>query len=129
EDERPVIPEHEPKSSGSEETYARDLIDLVHIRREITRMACDAAAWLVRRERYARTVTIKVRYDDFSTITRSHTEAPTRDETSIVSRALALLDRTEAGRRPVRLLGVSVHNLTSELAPVIETPQLSLPFA
>jgi DNA polymerase-4 len=130
EDDRPVVSEHEPKSSGSEETYARDLTDLDHIRREIARMACDAAAWLVKRELYARTVTIKVRYDDFTTITRSHSEEATRDEASVVRRAVALLDKTECGRRPVRLLGVSVHNLTSELAPPpVEAPQLSLPFA
>ena len=43
-------------------------------------MAADAAHWLVRHERYARTVTIKVRYHDFTTITRSHSEDATRDE-------------------------------------------------
>jgi DNA polymerase IV len=56
-------------------------------------------------------VVIKVRYSDFTTITRSHTETATRDESSLVSRAVALLERTDAGKRPVRLLGVSVHNL------------------
>ena len=59
----------------------------------------------------ARTVTIKVRYADFTTITRSHTAPPTRDAAGIVARAVELLDRTEPARRPVRLLGVSVHNL------------------
>ena len=59
----------------------------------------------------ARTVTIKVRYSDFTTITRSHTAQPTRDEAGLVERAVRLLDKTEAGRRPIRLLGVSVHNL------------------
>ncbi|MBI4264233.1 MAG: DNA polymerase IV [Acidobacteria bacterium] len=114
EDDRPVVSEHEPKSSGSESTFARDLTDLDEIRREVAAMACDAAAWLVRRELYARTVTIKVRYHDFTTITRSHTEAPTREEDAIVGRALALLEKTEAGRRPIRLLGVSVHNLCTD---------------
>ena len=56
-------------------------------------------------------MTIKVRYSDFTTITRSHTAPPTRDEAAIVERAVRLLDKTEAGRRPIRLLGVSVHNL------------------
>jgi DNA polymerase-4 len=110
-DDRPVVAEHDPKSSGSECTYARDLTSLDEIRAEIAEMARDAAEWLVRHERYARTVTIKVRYDDFTTITRSHSDAPTRDEEPIVTRALALLEKTEAGRRPIRLLGVSVHNL------------------
>ena len=52
---------------------------------------------------------------------------PTRDEESIVTRALALLDKTEAGTRPVRLLGVSVHNLCTELVDV-QDPQARLPF-
>ncbi len=59
----------------------------------------------------ARTVTVKVRYSDFTTITRSHSAAPTRDEAAILARSLQLLERTDAGHRPVRLLGVSVHNL------------------
>ena len=110
-DDRPVEPNQEPKSSGSESTFARDLTDLAEIRAEIAGMARGAAAWLTRRALFARTVTIKVRYDDFTTVTRSHSAAPTRDEDAIAARAVALLDRTEAGARPVRLLGVSVHNL------------------
>ena len=61
-------------------------------------------------------MTIKVRYDDFTTITRSHTAPPTRDEADLTARAVRLLDKTEAGRRPVRLLGVSVHNFSGEHA-------------
>ena len=126
-DDRPVVSEHEPKSSGSENTFAQDLTDLNEIRREVEEMARDAARWLVRRELFARTVTIKVRYDDFSTITRSHTESATRDEPNIVARAIMLLDRTDAGQRPVRLLGVSVHNL-SDTPWVVDDEQPTLPF-
>ena len=128
EDDRAVVSEHEPKSSGSENTFARDVSDADAVRREIAGMACDAAAWLVRTERYARTVTIKVRYSDFTTITRSHSDPPTRDEQAIVARALALIEKTDAGRRPVRLLGVSVHNLcVDQPAPEPEL-QARLPF-
>jgi DNA polymerase-4 len=112
EDDRPVVAEHEPKSCGSENTFAHDLTDINDIRDEVAAMARDAAAWLTKRALYARTVTIKVRYHDFTTITRSHTEDATRDEANIVRRAVALLERTDAGRQPVRLLGVSVHNLS-----------------
>jgi len=130
-DDRPVVAEHEPKSSGSENTFARDLTDRAEIRREVERMARNAAAWLTRRELWARTVTLKVRYDDFTTITRSHSDAPTRAEDAIVERAVGLLDRTDAGRRPVRLLGVSVHNFT-ETADVprqaARSLQVRLPF-
>src|SRR5207237_4559129 len=102
------------KSSGSENTYPEDLTDIDTIRTEISEMAAHAIAWLSRRQALARTVTIKVRYDDFTTITRSHTAPPTRDEGDLTARAVRLLDKTDAGRRPVRLLGVSVHNFSSE---------------
>ena len=129
-DERPVIAEQEPKSSGSENTFEHDLTNLDEIRAEIEHMARAAARWLEKKALYARTVTIKVRYQDFTTITRSQSEAPARDEASIVRRAVALLDKTECGAVPVRLLGVSVHNLTEDVehAPRARTRQPSLPF-
>lgn len=128
-DDRPVVAEHEPKSSGSENTFERDLTDLAAIQEEISEMAGHGAHWLVRHELSARTVTIKVRYSDFTTITRSHSEAATRDEHSIRRRAVMLLEKTEAGRRPIRLLGVSVHNLTDGTEPEEEPgPQPRLPF-
>jgi len=127
-DNRPVVSEYEPQSSGSENTFPVDLRDRAEMQNEIAEMARRAAAWLAKRELYARTVTIKVRYSDFTTITRSHTEAATRDEASLVARAVALLERTEAGERPVRLLGVSVHGLSDSLeVPKPGTPRL--PFA
>jgi len=125
-DNRPVVPNRETKSSGSESTYAEDLVDIGRVQEEIMQMAGDAADWLARRDALARTVVIKVRYSDFTTITRSHSAPPTRDRSAIVGRALELLSRTEAGRRPVRLLGVSVHNLQRELPEIGDG--LRLPF-
>ena len=122
-DERPVMPHREAKSSGSESTYPEDLTDIEVIRQEIVEMASSAVSWLARKDLFAKTVTIKVRYGDFTTITRSHTAAPTRDETDIGVRAVALLSKTEAGRRPIRLLGVSVHNLSVTTA---DRPQSNL---
>jgi DNA polymerase IV len=111
-DDRPVVPDREAKSSGTENTYSLDLTDPERIREEIAEMARQGAAWLEGESLYARTVTVKVRYSDFTTITRSHSAWPaTRGGEEIVRRALDLLDRTEAGTRPVRLLGVTVHNL------------------
>jgi DNA polymerase-4 len=124
-DDRPVTPHREAKSSGSENTYSEDLIDIGIIRNEIAEMAGHAVGWLVRKELLARTVTIKVRYSDFTTVTRSHTASPTRDDGAIASRAVALLEKTEAGRRPVRLLGVSVHNFASrDDLPLFENLEL-----
>ena len=68
---------------------------------------------------------LKVRYSDFTTVTRSHSvRLATRDADAISARAISLLDRTDAGRRPVRLLGVSVHNLSDRTTPVGEVPRL-----
>jgi len=116
-DDRPVVPDRAAKSSGTESTFAEDLTDLTRIRAEIDEMARDGAAWLERRSLFCRTVTIKVRYADFTTITRSHSAIPTRHPDEIAARAVALLERTSAGERPVRLLGVSVHNLSDPAHP------------
>jgi len=122
-DDRAVEPHHEAKSSGTEHTFAEDLTDIAEIRREIDEMARDGAAWLARKALTCRTVTIKVRYADFTTITRSHSQAPpTRDADQIAARAIALLERTEAGTRAVRLLGVSVHNLVDPEEPGDDIP-------
>ncbi len=111
-DDRPVVPDRPVKSCGTEETYAQDLVDRRVMRSEVERMAGEVAAWLLRRSLHARTVTLKVRYADFTTVTRSETRRPaTREASEIGRRAAALLARTEAGARPVRLLGVSVHGL------------------
>ena len=126
-DERPVVSHREAKSSGSENTYAVDLTDIEDIRREIAEMAIQAVRWLERRGLLAKTVTIKVRYGDFTTITRSHTASPTRDQDGLVGRATALLQRTQAGERPVRLLGVSVHNLCTPEGGA-NSPEDWLPF-
>ena len=123
-DPRPVDPNEQRKSAGSECTYEKDLTDLARIQREIDEMAREAARWLDTRGFFARTVVIKVRYDDFTTITRSQSETkPTRNPDAIARRAIALLDKTDAGRRPVRLLGVSVHNL--EESDVIRSKRIA----
>jgi DNA polymerase-4 len=110
-----VTPNRSAKSSGSENTYAEDVTNLEVIRTELDRMARRGAEWLERKALCARTVTIKVRYSDFTTITRSHSERPaTRDPGRIATRALRLADNTEAGARPIRLLGVSLHNLMGD---------------
>jgi DNA polymerase IV len=127
EDDRPVVADYEVKSSGSENTFETDLTELADVREEISEMARRSAVWLHKRDLYARTVTIKVRYSDFTTITRSHTETATRDEDRIVERALALLEKTDAGHRPIRLLGVSVHNLRDTPSVDVEGPP-RLPF-
>ncbi len=127
-DTRAVEPNRAAKSAGSERTYASDLSSMSEIRLEVDKLARDVAAWLERKSMTARTVTIKVRYSDFSTVTRSQS-APeaTNDAVSIVTRATALLSKTDAGVRPVRLLGVSVHNF-GDSVPESDEADLRLPF-
>jgi DNA polymerase-4 len=111
-DPRPVEPDRPWKSRSAEVTYAEDLTDYDEMRREVERLARRAAAALGKKGLLARTVTLKVRYADFTTVTRSHTaELPTRDPGAIAARALLLLERTDAARRPVRLLGVGAQSL------------------
>jgi DNA polymerase-4 len=117
-DPRPVTPDRESKSASTENTYAQDLTDLAAIREELDRMARENARWLARHQLGARTVTIKVRYANFTTVTRSHTlSMPTNDADVIASWAKDLVERTEAGTRAVRLLGVRVAGL---VAPLVE---------
>ena len=112
-DDREVEPNRPAKSSSSECTYAHDLTDLERIREEIAELARDNVVWMRKKGLLARTVTIKVRYDDFTTITRNHSATPTDNEDEIVQRALTLLAKTEAGARPVRLLGAGVHGFVT----------------
>ena len=121
EDERRVEPNRVRKSVGCEETYAKDLADAAAIREEVEALARHTAGILERKGLFARTVTLKLRYADFTTITRSDTRDPaTRDGPALCARAVALLAKTEASARPVRLLGVSVHGLSD--TPPAEDP-------
>jgi DNA polymerase-4 len=118
EDPREVCPDRPTKSVSEESTYAEDLVDSEVMRSEIEGMARAVAASLERKGLTARTLTIKVRYSDFTTVTRSHTaEPPTRDPARLAERAAALLERTDAGKRPVRLLGAGAHGLVEDGDP------------
>ena len=116
-DDRPVVPDRAAKSCGTENTFSRDLSEVSAMRTVLDDMARENARWLDRKALLCRTVTIKVRYSDFTTVTRSDTRVATRDADDLAARAVALLGKTEADRRPVRLLGVSVHNLVAEAEP------------
>jgi DNA polymerase-4 len=114
-DERPVEPHRERKSVGTENTFDQDLTDRARMIDEVAAMAREDAEWLDEKGLFARTITVKVRYGDFTTITRSDTREPaSRDHEALAARAVALLDRTEAGTRPVRLLGVTLHGLVDQ---------------
>lgn len=111
-DERPVEIHRERKSLGTETTYETDLRALAEIDAELDRLAAEVAEGLADRGLAARTVTVKVRYRDFTTVTRAHTlpwPVDRAEEIAIQVRRLARL--TQAGRVPVRLLGVAASKL------------------
>ncbi len=111
-DDRPVETHSERKSLGTENTYSTDLRTMEAMEAELVRMAREVADSLFRRGLTACTVTLKVRYADFTTLTRSRTLAsPFHDAAIIEICARDLLRKTEAGARPVRLLGVTASNL------------------
>jgi DNA polymerase-4 len=123
-DDRPVETTSERKSYSSERTFEVDLRDLDAAEREVARLAGEVASGLGRHQLLGATVTVKVRYSDFTTRTRSHTlPYPTSEAAELAAVASLLLRRTDAGRRPVRLLGVGV----SRLVPAEGLRQLVLP--
>jgi DNA polymerase-4 len=114
-DDREVIPDRETKSVGHEETFDVDLTDCGQLHRELFSLADKVARRLRKYELAGRTVTLKIRYGDFRTSTRSHTlTLPTNDNQLIFQQSLLLLGKTDAGKRAVRLLGISVSQLHSE---------------
>lgn len=124
-DPRRVTPTRAPKSRGSERTFAEDVRDIDVLLGSLQSQCDRVAKSLVKMDRDARTVTLKLRYEDFTTVTRSRTvETPFRAARQIETIASALLlSQTEAGTRPVRLIGVSVSGFRGETEPA----QLLLP--
>jgi DNA polymerase-4 len=110
-DDTPVTPEHEAKSLSREETFAHDIREAELLRRELLRLS-DEVAWRLRRSQLqARTVNLKLRYGDFSTITRQVTLPDATDSAPVLyAHALALFEKAW-DRRAVRLVGVGGTNL------------------
>ncbi|TVR39519.1 MAG: DNA polymerase IV [Planctomycetota bacterium] len=135
EDESPVIPHRPRKSVGIEDTFAEDIGDLDGIHQQLMRLAEGLEQRRAAIAARGRCLTLKLRFADFSTITRSQTCAqPLCGAEPIAALAKTLLEKTEAGQRPLRLLGLSLSQLQSPVnleAPVDkEAPaQLTLPFA
>jgi DNA polymerase-4 len=114
-DERDVVPEHGAKSIGHEDTFEKDIIDVDLAKKELLALAHRVAHRLRQDKVTGETVTLKVKYSDFTLITRSTTlPEATDDAPEIYSTACTLLEKTAVGKRPVRLLGISISNLSSD---------------
>lgn len=111
-----VSEERKVVSESRERTFDHDVADAAALREALARMAGELCESLQRHQHHGRTIGIKVRLDDFSTVTRAHTlPEPTCDAEQVCRVALALLDEYSPPR-PVRLLGVRVAGLASREA-------------
>ncbi len=129
-DQRPVEPVRVRKSIGTETTLAEDILDSTQISTLLSQLVSRVAELLADKQTGGRTLSLKVRYSDFTTITRSCT---TREgffaAGDILTQLPRLLAATEVGRRKVRLLGITVANLCEEKeARRVRGRQLPLPF-
>ncbi len=110
-DDRPVEPERETKSISVEDTFEHDINDAGVLARIAERHAASVAERLAKSELFARTVTVKVRWPDFSSISRSRTLNGATDRAEVVAQvARALLGGLDTSQG-VRLLGVGVSGL------------------
>lgn len=114
-DDRPVDPCRERKSYGREVTFQEDINDLHEMQDILQGLAHEVSLMLQEQHLFARTLTLKVRYDDFITVTRRATKHESFfDEETIVKEALLLLQKTDAQKRNVRLLGLAASNLMQD---------------
>jgi len=112
-DEREVMPENDVKSIGHEQTFSQDIISLDWAEKELLALGNKVARRIRHKGLKGKTVTLKVKYGDFVQITRSITLPKSTDDGSeIYSVARGLLKKTEATKKPIRLLGISLSHLS-----------------
>lgn len=111
-DERSVQPSRERKSLGCETTFSTDTSDRVTLDGILDELSQEMEKRLAARQLKGRTITLKVKYSDFTQITRRVTlPAPTNQAPVLAATGKILMDETDAARRKVRLLGLSVSGL------------------
>jgi DNA polymerase-4 len=111
-DKRSVVTERTPKSVGQERTFTRDLSDVSSLEAQMMRLSQGVSQRLRRNGLVAGTVAIKLRYSDFTTLSRQmHLSVATDDEKLIYQAALSLFHREWKPGQPVRLLGVTGRQL------------------
>lgn len=112
-DDREVQSNRVRKSVGAENTYSEDILSLDDIQQNLAVIASKVEERLSRAQTAGKTITLKVRYDNFEIATRSVTlPDDVRDADMLYQAACNLLPLTDAGVRKVRLLGISVSNLS-----------------
>jgi DNA polymerase-4 len=131
-DDRPVEPNRIRKSIGKETTLIEDIDDTNQMVEILENIADRLENSLIKREAKGRTITLKLKYFDFQSITRSVTiDGPADNAAVIMEYIRPLLSKTEAGKKKVRLLGISISNFDDQetgCANVCKYRQLPLPF-
>ena len=126
-DHRDVKPNRIRKSIGKERTFSEDIDDLSWIHNFLTELAEKISESMQQKKAAGQTVTLKVRYADFETVTRSTSFSHYINKGEDIARtALQLLEETETGSRKVRLLGITLSNLN--LRERGHFKQLEIPF-
>ncbi|MDY0360788.1 MAG: DNA polymerase IV [Desulforegulaceae bacterium] len=118
-DLRPVTDHRERKSCGKEITFEKDILDKAKIIQIIKRLCVMVSDLIKKINIKPRTITLKIRYFDFYTITRSKTlDAPFFNSEEIFEHIYPLLEKTQAGEKSIRLLGITASNFeTQSLTP------------
>ncbi|MCP4134467.1 MAG: DNA polymerase IV [bacterium] len=128
-DNRPVEPNRIRKSIGKETTLKEDIVDMDRMTDILETIACKIEDLLEKSETKGYTITLKVKYFDFQRITRSITLAePVFEASVIVTHVKELLEKTEAGSKKIRLLGITISNFEGEEEEPGEDIQLRFPF-
>jgi DNA polymerase-4 len=121
-----VVPVREAVSESRETTFDVDIADPAHMEARLRELAIGLCARLGEKELRGRTIAIKVRLDDFTTVTRARTLAVATNDAAVVQDVAAALLRGYAPPRPVRLLGVRVASFQrGEPEPAAASPQLA----
>jgi DNA polymerase-4 len=111
EDHRPVNPNRERKSSGSETTFEEDLIDQARIEAGVLEMADDVWAWCEKTGERGRTVTVKIKWADFQQSTRSHSlPRAVASREALREASLGLIRSVFPPQKGIRLVGVTLSN-------------------
>ena len=120
-DERPVTSDRVVQSIGRETTFANDIADRDLLETVLLKLSVDVGRSARKESLKGKTISLKVRFNDFKTISRSHTLTQASNLDDVIYREVCQLLREVELRQPVRLMGVTLSNLTDK-----EESQLSL---
>jgi len=128
-DDRPVVSHHIRKSVGKETTLEEDIDDINVMHDVLSLLAEKIEKYFDSESQKGKTITLKVKYHDFTQVTRSLTiDKYISSKDQMMDLIIPLLSSTEAGKKKVRLLGMSISNFSDKTKEPIQTEQLAFPF-